>query len=81
MPCDWRKRLFVKLVLRGLRSYVEALFSNQVCGFACCRRGGSEELFMGDIDVDFSTSLLIARLNSAALPRETLAEQRTERSR
>jgi hypothetical protein len=36
---------------------------------------------MGDIDVDFSTSLLIARLNSAALPRETLAEQRTERSR
>src|SRR5260370_706143 len=64
MPGDWRKRLYGEFVW-GLRSYLETRCSDRVWGFRHCRPGGRGTCSWAAPMCGLSTSLPIARMNSA----------------
>ena len=64
MPGDWRKRLYGEFVW-GLRSYLETRCSDRVCGFGRCRPGDRGTCSWATPMCGLSTSLPIARMNSA----------------
>ena len=71
MPGDWRKRLNHECV-RRLRSHVEARFARTFVALGVGRAIATCNLYSVPLTCDLHFPLTIAKMNSTALPRETL---------